>query len=138
MKFSKSTNYEEAVKIIKSNMASDYKKLGLDWDDDSKLTQYKKCVLRDILLEDEILGFFMVYENAGVYYLAELHIDDRFRNRGFGTKALAKIKAVASEEGYSEVRVGAFKDSSALKLYEKNGFNREKETEYTHELVATT
>ena len=80
---------------------------------------------------------FMIYENDSTFYLAELHIELRFRNRGFGSKAIAKIKKMAAQQSYSSIRVGAFKNSSALRLYESNGFLREKETEYTHELVAT-
>ncbi len=79
----------------------------------------------------------MIYENDSTFYLAELHIELRFRNRGFGSKAIAKIKKMAAQQSYSSIRVGAFKDNSALRLYESNGFLREKETEYTHELVAT-
>jgi ribosomal protein S18 acetylase RimI-like enzyme len=138
MEFSQSNNYELAVSSIKEAMALDYKKLGLEWDDAKKLTQYQKCSLWNISVNGEIVGFYMVYEHSGVFYLAELHIDSAHRGKGLGTEALGKIKSVALKQGYSEVRVGAFKEGKALNLYERNGFVREKETELTYELVANT
>lgn len=138
MEFLKSENYKEAVSSIKEAMAFDYEKLGLEWDDAKKLVQYQKCSLWNISVEGEVVGFYMVYEPSGVYYLAELHISSCYRGKGLGTKALRKIKSEASRKGYSEVRVGAFKEGKALKLYERNGFVREKESELTYELVANT
>ncbi|MFM2486960.1 GNAT family N-acetyltransferase [Celerinatantimonas yamalensis] len=138
MEFVKSENFEGAISAIKEAMAFDYEKLGLEWDDAKKLVQYQKCSLWNISVEGEVVGFNMVYEHSGVFYLAELHIGSCYRGKGFGTEALRKIKSVASMQGYSEVRVGAFKEGRALKLYERNGFVREKETELTYELVANT
>ncbi|WP_396586771.1 GNAT family N-acetyltransferase [Bermanella sp. R86510] len=138
MEFLHSENYEEAVSSIKEAMAFDYKELGLEWDDAKKLAQYKKCSLWNIAVNGELIGFYMIYEYSGVFYLAELHIDSIHRGKGFGTEALRRIKSVASNQGYSKVRVGAFKEGKALSLYERNGFVREKETDLTYELVANT
>ena len=110
MEFIKSENFEEAVSVIKEAMAFDYQKLGLEWDDAKKLVQYQKCSLWNISVEGDVVGFYMVYEHSGVFYLAELHIASYYRSKGHGTEALRKIKLEATRKGYSEVRVGAFKD----------------------------
>lgn len=138
MEFLKSEDYEESVEVIKQNMASYYEDLNLVWDDEKKLDRYKECSLWGISVSNDVVGFFMVYETTDTFYLAELHIDSSFRNNGYGTEALRKIRMKAAESGYSEIRVGAFKGSLALNLYENFGFKREKKTDYTHELVAAT
>ena len=138
MDFTQSDRYEESVSIIKKNMAPYYKELNLVWDDEAKLSRYKECSLWVIKIKNTEVGFYMAYENEGMFYIAELHIDSNYRNKGYGAEALSKIREIAAEIGYEEIRVGAFKNSGALKLYEKFGFRKENETEYTHELVATT
>lgn len=138
MEFLRSKNYEGAVSSVKEAMALDYEELGLEWDDAKKLAQYQKCSLWNISVNGENVGFYMVYEASGVFYLAELHIDSVYRGKGFGTEASRRIKSVALRQGYSVVRVGAFKEGKALSLYERNGFVRERETDFTYELVANT
>ena len=114
-----------------------YEKNDLIWDDQKKLKRYKECTLWKIL-EENVIGFFMVYENDDIFYLAELHINPEFRNQGYGAKALSKIKDMAASLGYAEIRVGVFKNSPAYQLYTRSGFALEKNTTYTYELVAKT
>lgn len=126
MEFIQENNYEEAVEVIKSQMIPYYRDLGLEWDDKKKLNRYKECSLWKIRVEEEI-GFFMVYEDERGIYLAELHIKPEKRGQGFGLETLAKIKDMAADLGYSEIRVGAFKNSPAYRLYLRAGFKLEKE-----------
>ena len=138
MKFLKANNYQLAVKKIKKSMATYYDNLNLHWDDEKKLNRYKECSLWNITVMNEQVGFYMIYYKDKNIYLAELHIDEEYRNRGYGGEALNKIKEKSSAEGYAQIRVGAFKNSPAKDLYMRSGFSLEKETQYTYELVSNT
>lgn len=138
MDFTKSERYESAADKIKNSMTPYYDELDIEWDDEKKLQQFRECDLWDIHVEGKLIGFFMLLEKDSGLYLGELHIDKTFRNLGYGSQALYKIKKMASEMGYSTIRVGAFKTSPAYRLYLSVGFTLEREAQYTYELVANT
>jgi len=137
MKFIVSNKYEGAVDSIKRNMLSFYESVGLAWHDELKLMLYSECALFDIVEDEIIVGFFMSLDKLDAYYVSELHIDDMHRGKGYGSKALLKIRTLAGIQGYDVVNISAIKDSDALRLYEKLDFKRTGEKRYTIELVAT-
>jgi len=136
MKFIASNKYEIAVESVKRNMIAFYESIGLEWHDELKLMMYGQCALFDIVEDDMTVGFFMSLDKPDAYYVSELHIDDRYRGKGYGSKALLKIRFLAGAKGYDIINISAIKGSDALKLYESLGFKRAGEKRYTIELVA--
>jgi GNAT superfamily N-acetyltransferase len=137
MEFVASQNYEESVLIIKSEMTSYYSDLGLTWDDTQRLEQYQKCDFWRIH-DNKDIGFAMTREDKEDIFLAELHIADEYRNKGYGKKSLQLAKELAANKGYSEIKIRVFKNSPAYQLYLRYGFTMEKELPYTYQLTAKT
>jgi GNAT superfamily N-acetyltransferase len=137
MEFVESHDYEEAVRIIKSEMASYYSERGVTWDDKIKLELYRECKLWTI--RDNVdIGFAMTRKIGDHFYLAELHIDEINRNKGYGGKSLQLAKELAESLGHEEIRIRVFENNPAYKLYQRSGFSLEKELPHTHQLVAKT
>ena len=137
MDFVKSDNYEESVNTIKEEMISYYNDLNLAWGGDSKLDHYRSCDLWSIR-DDQDVGFAMTCDDKGDFYLAELHIKENQRNKGYGAKSLEIAKGIASKLGYNQIRIRVFKSSPAYDLYLRSGFSLEKELPYTFQLVSST
>jgi len=136
MEFIESLDFEESVDQIKSQMIDYYLENNLSWNDKEKLIHYKLCDLYRISKDREDIGFIMLHDNQGDYYIAELHISKQFRNKGYGSEALGKAKSFAAYQGFSEIRIRAIKTSPAYRLYLRSGFILEKELPYTYQLVS--
>ena len=58
------------------------------------------------------------------YNLWRFMIDERYQNKGYGTRLLRAVLADLHEEGYSEFTIGAEDDNEkALHIYHSMGFN---------------
>jgi ribosomal protein S18 acetylase RimI-like enzyme len=132
-----STDYENSVICIKTEMMPYYIENGLEWNDENRLKSYSSCSLFKISLNEQV-GFFMLREDNGLIYLAELHIFSQHRNMGYGTLVLRKIKEMAFKLGHKSIRVRVFKNSPAYALYLRNGYALEEELPYTFQLMAQT
>ncbi|HSB97231.1 MAG TPA: GNAT family N-acetyltransferase [Spongiibacteraceae bacterium] len=137
MEFVACNEYEKSTQIIKSEMRSYYSDNALVWDDESKLALYRQCKLWIIRAAEDI-GFAMTRESGAHFYLAELHIESKYRNQGYGARALQLASALAASLGYEEIRVRVFKNNPAHQLYLRSGYKLEKELPYTYQLVAIT
>lgn len=112
-----------------------YEENGLIWDDSHKLELYRQCALWKIVDSEEV-GFIMFDEQDSELFLAELHITDNNRNKGYGTKAIEMAKSYAVNAGHQKLVLQVFKNSPAYELYLRNGFTLESERHYTYRLVA--
>ena len=90
---------------------------------------YRDCRARvwGISADDRLVGMALVRdmdEEPATYDLQQFMIDQRYQNRGYGTKALELILSRLQAEGkYDCVEVCVHKtDLPALHLYEKAGF----------------
>lgn len=137
MKFLASNDYEEAVRIIKREMAPYYSARNVLWNDEDKLNAYRECKLWSIE-EGVNLGIAMTKVDGDQFYLAELHIDVDHRNKGYGSESLKIVSSLASRKGFEEIRVRVFKENPAYKLYLRSGYSFEKTMPYTDQLVAKT
>lgn len=129
-----SKNFEACVRKIKQEMLPYYKQYQLEWDDESKLERYKEFELWSVCHDTDV-GFLMHYEKDALFYIAELFIEPKFRNKGFGGAAIKKVKEMAAQRGFSEIRIGVFKNSPAFALYKRVAFELEEEGPYTYQLV---
>lgn len=137
MKLVAYSDYEEAIRIIKCEMAPYYSARNVLWNDESKRNAYRECELWAIE-EGEILGIAMTKVDEDHFYLAELHIDVDHRNKGYGSKSLQLVGSFAAGKGFKEIRVRVFRENPAYKLYLRSGYSFEKKMPYTDQLVAKT
>lgn len=140
MDFIISKDYEPAVREIKLQTLPYYQENGLEWarmGQWEKLDLYRKTNLFQIL-DEEVVGFIMFHERDSQMFLAELHIQEEYRNRGYGAKALEKAKNYAASMSHQRLVIQAFKSSPAYDLYLRNGFSLDSEQPYTFRLVADT
>jgi len=137
MEFVESQDYGQSVQTIKSEMHSYYVDLDLVWDDKQKLELYRECDLWTIR-DDKDVGFAMTREDGENIYLAELHIKESYRNKGYGAMSIQLASDFAAQQGYNEIRIRVFKTNPAYHLYLRSGFTMEKVLPYTYQLVAKT
>lgn len=58
----------------------------------------------------------------GVHYLRELHLTERFRGQGLGSRVLFAWLAREEARGAHAMRLKVFEENPARRLYEKAGF----------------
>ncbi len=77
-----------------------------------------------LFLSSKLIGFFIyhLYPKKGVLLANELHIKKEFQNRGFGTIVLNYLFKLAKEERFEFMDLYVFKDSRAVSLYEREGY----------------
>jgi len=59
---------------------------------------------------------------GGSYYIAEIDVDPRCRNRGIGGAALDYAEAQARDDGYRQMSLSTTTENPARRLYERHGF----------------
>lgn len=59
---------------------------------------------------------------AGSYYIAELHVDPSYRNRGIGSATLDYATEQARTAGYRQMSLSTTTVNPARRLYERHGF----------------
>ena len=67
------------------------------------------------------IGWIQVSESALGFHLHQIHIDQRFRNRGIGTELISKLLAFANEKALP-VSLNVIRNNPAKRLYERLGF----------------
>jgi RimJ/RimL family protein N-acetyltransferase len=95
---------------------------------------YSELLQREVLYVyhngDVAAGMFKLvpqsYRSAHIAYLGGLAVHPEFSGKGVGTKMLQEIIAFAKEKGFLriELSVATFNEK-AIRLYEKNGFEKE-------------
>ena len=87
----------------------------------NQIFEYKNIVLNNI-----IVGSFLITKNENGLLLDEIFIEEQYRNKGIGTSI---IKDVVSKSN-SNVYLWVYKDNiKAVNLYNKIGFNIKEETD---------
>ena len=87
----------------------------------NQIFEYKNIVLNNI-----IVGSFLITKNENGLLLDEIFIEEQYRNKGIGTSI---IKDVVSKSN-SNVCLWVYKDNiKAVNLYNKIGFNIKEETD---------
>lgn len=82
-----------------------------------------------ILINSEIIGFYVVQIQADCFYLSHLYLLAEFQSYGIGSKIISAIKANAIKQNLI-VKVGALRDSKSNDFYKNNGFHKTHEDEW--------
>ena len=77
--------------------------------------------------EDEAIlhrfSFYSYKDEPNILYLAGLYVNDKYRNKGIGTKILEVADEVAKSLNCHTIRLKTKKDSNAERLYQTHGYN---------------
>lgn len=122
----------ERIKKYKLNTIFEYAK-DLDKEEVEKINNYVNKTIsnqifeyKNIVLNNIIVGSFLITKNENGLLLDEIFIEEQYRNKGIGTSI---IKDVVSKSN-SNVYLWVYKDNiKAFNLYNKIGFNIKEETD---------
>ena len=122
----------ERIKKYKLNTIFEYAK-NLDKEEVEKINNYVNKTIpkqifeyKNIVLNNIIVGSFLITKNENGLLLDEIFIEEQYRNKGIGTSI---IKDVVSKSN-SNVYLWVYKDNiKAFNLYNKIGFNIKEETD---------
>ena len=127
-----SINDIERLKKYKQKIIFEYAK-DLDELEIEKINNYvNETILKEvdeyknIVLNNKIIGSFLLTKNGVDLLLEEIFIEEQYRNKGIGESVLRYILSNANNNVYLWV----YKDNiKAFKLYKKLGFNIKEETD---------
>lgn len=122
----------ERIKKYKFNTIFEYAK-DLDKEEIEKINNYiNKNVLKqifeyqNIILNNVIVGSFLITKNENGVLLDEIFIEEQYRNKGIGSTIIKDIISKTNDDLYLWV----YKDNiRAINLYNKLGFNKKEETD---------
>ena len=122
----------ERIKKYKLNTIFDYAK-DLDKNEIERINNYVNETIpkqideyKNIVLNNIIVGSFLITKNENGLLLDEIFIEEQYRNKGIGTSI---IKDVVSKSN-SNVYLWVYKDNiKAFNLYNKIGFNIKEKTD---------
>ena len=122
----------ERIKKYKLNTIFEYAK-DLNKEEVEKINNYVNKTIsnqifeyKNIVLNNIIVGSFLITKNENGLLLDEIFIEEQYRNKGIGTSI---IKDVVSKSN-SNVYLWVYKDNiKAVNLYNKIGFNIKEETD---------
>ena len=122
----------ERIKKYKLNTIFEYAK-DLDKEEVEKINNYVNKTIsnqifeyKNIVLNNIIVGSFLITKNENGLLLDEIFIEEQYRNKGIGTSI---IKDVVSKSN-NNVYLWVYKDNiKAVNLYNKLGFNIKEETD---------
>jgi len=125
--FRPTADFSESAEITFNNMRSYYEHYSVDWDQQQILEHIAKLESWDILFDGEVVGAIRLEYDDGHCYLRDLQVRSSFQNKGIGAAALAETARLANEAKRVLIRLKVFKISPAYHLYQRSGFQVEKE-----------
>ena len=122
----------ERIKKYKLNTIFEYAK-DLDKKEVEKINNYVNKTIpkqifeyKNIVLNNIIVGSFLITKNENGLLLDEIFIEEQYRNKGIGTSIIKDIISKSNNNVYLWV----YKDNiKAVNLYNKLGFNIKEETD---------
>ncbi|WP_340372158.1 GNAT family N-acetyltransferase [Peribacillus sp. FSL E2-0218] len=78
---------------------------------------------------DKLMGWILIGSSKDQFtdkmsgFIYELFVIEEFRGNGISKRLMRTAIDHLRQDGYSEVRLSAFAENQAIKLYEKMGFN---------------
>ncbi len=122
----------ERIKKYKLNTIFEYAK-DLDKEEVEKINDYVNEITpkqifkyKNIVLNNIVIGSFLITKNENGLLLDEIFIDEQYRNKGIGTSI---IKDIVSESN-NNIYLWVYKENiKAINLYNKLGFNIKEETD---------
>ena len=85
------------------------------------LDNFDPLLTREVLLNDERVGFVVVKEVENHLYLDHLYIDPQHQSKGIGAAVLKQVFDIA-DASKKAIKLGALKESRSNDFYKSQGF----------------
>jgi ribosomal protein S18 acetylase RimI-like enzyme len=133
--FRPAKNLASAAELTFANMRSYYEQYSVGWD----IVQIEKMTRDltnfDILFKGEPVGVIRLSFDDEGCHLRDLQVDERYQGRGIGSQALAETERLAREADAPTIRLKVFKNSHAVRLYQRTGFSMSSEDDRFYYMV---
>lgn len=113
---------EFACELAKANMRPYYNCYGIEWRDDSFLQEWKILESYIIYMAETEVGFMSLSSNGSSLYIRDIHLSEKYLDKGIGTWAVSQATSIAASRGIGSIRLKVFKDNPAKSLYERLGY----------------
>ncbi|NQT66770.1 MAG: GNAT family N-acetyltransferase [Actinobacteria bacterium] len=114
-------DYDYCYKLFKINMKS-YIEEHWSWKPEKFRSYFNPSQVKILEYNNKKFGFYQTSIENGDYYLKEIHISDKFKGKGIGSRLLDIIHSEAKQRGYKKILLQVFKDNPAKRLYKKLGY----------------
>lgn len=93
------------------------------------MENFSKADTKKILIDDQLIGFYVLKEKEDHLWLDHLYIHPQFQGGGIGGKIVDLVKSIAKAKKLP-IRLGALRDSKSNDFYQKQGFTKTHEEEW--------
>jgi ribosomal protein S18 acetylase RimI-like enzyme len=111
-----------ACELAKANMRPYYKRYEIEWSDDSFLQEWKILESYIIYKAETEVGFMNLSSNGSFLYIRDIHLSEKYLDKGIGTWAISQATSIAKSRGLGSIRLKVFKDNPAKSFYERLGY----------------
>lgn len=99
-----------------------YKRYEIEWNNDNFLQEWKTLENYIIYKSETEAGFLSLSSNSSSLYIRDIHLSEKYLNKGIGTWAISQATSIAASRGLGSIRLKVFKDNPAKSLYERLGY----------------
>ncbi len=118
------TEWSSAHDLTRDNMATYYRASGRTWDTGIFRDSWPTTENFTLEISGSPVGFLRLSQTDKTLWVRDLQITTAAQGQGVGTFALVLTEQIARERGANELRLRAFEDNPAIRLYLKHGFRR--------------
>ena len=113
------------VRDIQSIMSLEYENFDEPWSYETILLETTKETNITLVIENQkVFGYMLVIMMYEEFHIGSICIDENYRNLGYGEKLLNAFFNLTDKFGYDTTLEVRFDNYSAIKLYEKVGFEK--------------
>lgn len=113
------------VRDIPSIMSLEYENFDEPWSYETILLETTKETNITLVIENQkVFGYMLVIMMYEEFHIGSICIDEDYRNLGYGEKLLNAFFNLTDKFGYDTTLEVRFDNYSAIKLYEKVGFEK--------------
>ena len=95
-----------------------FDELKIGWDHNHFLSMWEKSDNYKIMMNNKTVGILRTIKTQSLIYILDLHVEDKYRNKGIATYILKDL-----ENNYSgKIRLKVFNQNPASNLYLRSGY----------------
>lgn len=113
--------------VIETNMQEYFESAGEAWDRNRYRNALEEDIVKIVWWNGNRVGFIQLSERGVNGYLNSIQISPLFRNQGLGSQMLSWIEKEFKAMGKLGIQLSVYKTSPAFRLYQKLGYEVEKD-----------